>query len=130
MFSGSSPLKASGHVPSSLVATTIPEPEIAFSTAALISPFKAGGADPPMHMESSLQPWNASAYSKRRPITVFNFGNDSSLISVEVMCHLSKAPPPCLKPLQTHAETHLDASCLTTRSACSSVCRSISPPCG
>src|SRR5262249_47902849 len=106
MFFGSSPFKAPGHFPSSLVATTIPEPEMALSTAVLISRFKAEGADPPMQMESSLQPWNATAYSKRRPITVFNFGNDSSLISVEVICHLSKAPPPFLNPLQSHTETH------------------------
>jgi hypothetical protein len=47
-----------------------------------------------------------------------------------VMWQRSKVPPSLLNPLQTQTQTHLDESCLPTRSACSSVCRSITPPCG
>ena len=57
-----------------------------------------------------VQPWKATEYSKFRPIIVLSFGNDSSLISVEVMCQRLNAPPPFLKPLQIHAEVYLDES--------------------
>jgi hypothetical protein len=62
--------------------------------AVLIRSFSPAGALPPIQIKSSLQPWNAIAYSKSRLMAVFSFGNDSSLMSVEVMCHRSKAPPP------------------------------------
>jgi len=50
--------------------------------------------------------------------------------SVEVMCQRSEAPPPALKPLHRHELTPLALRRDATRSACWSVWRSISPPCG
>ena len=46
------------------------------------------------------------------------------------MCQRSKAPPPRFHPLHRHELTALAASRDATRSACWSVKRSISPPCG
>ena len=63
--------------------------------ACLSRSFTSAGAVPPMSTPgSSLKPWKATAWAKRRDITELSSGKQTGLRSVEVMCQRTKAPPP------------------------------------
>ena len=120
--------------PVPLVGQSDPDIEPAGSTcwmACLSRSFTSAGAVPPMSTPgSSLKPWKATAWAKRRDITESSSGKHTGLRSVEVMCQRSKAPPSGLQPLARQTLASCGPRRSATRSACSSVCSSMSPPWG
>jgi hypothetical protein len=78
----------------------------------------------------SWNPWKATAWANPPEITRSRRGKLAAERSVQVMCQRTNAPPPSFQPLQRQQLTALAARRDATCSACSSVWRSMSPPCG
>ena len=80
-----------------------------------------------MRTSSSRNPWKDTALRNPCSISESKSGKLAGSMSVDVMCQRSKASP---HPLQRQSVTSAAERRSATSSACSSVCGSMSPPCG